>query len=854
MERGTYANILALVFNGKECCVFLLQLEVAAVVRDNFVAIVVDVGEQVFVQFFPAGTLQDFSQLFLTLNCAQGQHLRPFPVHGIQDFTWLDTKLHQARRKFTNDELGEILFTPHFDVPLHQQSNHELPEPFLLPRVGKLPIPAHPSMAQYQKGHRNATLQRFSSWQVICLGLALFVVSVSLGPGAVGALAAPVTQAFPAELLLPVLTPVTSNGISLHTHTVDLALTPGDGLALNVALRAVYRMRNDGKETTSITLQLPSGAVGATLTADEVPLALAAGADGTSTVTVPVAPDVPVELVLVYATTIQDRRLPLIRYPSANLDQWLGQVSMRMDIRPAANMPPSSWLRAEPSDWAYAPPGVSPDPALEWLYDGDPPDAILFEAIHPSVWEQIQAAEQATAPGAAPGAFAQLGEVYGQLAGAAGAEGSVQAAERFYSQSVAAYTNGIRQAEAAGNSAADQAEAAGLHAGLAGLYRGRVVGPDGASNAVYAELMTAEASTALQGLPAGDPRRPELERWQAEGLRLLLTDARRRGDVGVALTLIDRLTNSRTGAGAADFLAAERQALIVQQALELLERGDRSAALALAGDAISDPALQPAEDMISLFSSWAASAAMSEAGITLDIDAFAQPDRIDAARAALQQIVEGWQKGQATRGISVSLEDKASQDESAPLLHLRLQLPAGTTGVALAEALPGSANWALLRSLLGQLGPKLDSSTDGLRQQVHVSQPVDLRTAGQQWAMMAQKLAGDADSFEAQASSTAQGEAATMDASLKARIRAANFRHAAEAWRSLGRDSFVELSLAATGSLGNSTRTWLVTVDSPPQMLDVQVDSLSTGRTVIAAAGLGLLLLVVAGLLWRLLA
>jgi hypothetical protein len=63
----------------------------------------------------------------------------------------------------------------------------------------------------------------------------------------------------------------------------------------------------------------------------------------------------------------------------------------------------------------------------------------------------------------------------------------------------------------------------------------------------------------------------------------------------------------------------------------------------------------------------------------------------------------------------------------------------------------------------------------------------------------------------------------------------------------------VELSLAAAGSLGNNTRTWLVTVDSPPQMLDVQVDSLNTGRVALAAAGLGVLLLAVAGLLWRLL-
>ena len=72
-------------------------------------------------------------------------------------------------------------------------------------------------------------------------------------------------------------------------------------------------------------------------------------------------------------------------------------------------------------------------------------------------------------------------------------------------------------------------------------------------------------------------------------------------------------------------------------------------------------------------------------------------------------------------------------------------MPAGTTGVALAEALPGTADWALLRSLLSQLAPKLDSTSAGLRQQVHVSQPIDLRSAGQQWGAMAQNLAKEAE-------------------------------------------------------------------------------------------------------------
>jgi hypothetical protein len=315
--------------------------------------------------------------------------------------------------------------------------------------------------------------------------------------------------------------------------------------------------------------------------------------------------------------------------------------------------------------------------------------------------------------------------------------------------------------------------------------------------------------------------------------------------------LIDRLALSSAGAGAAEFLAEERKALVVQQALELLDRGDRSAAFALAGDAIADPALQPPADLRSLFSAWAATASMSEGGISLDVTAWPNADRVEDAESALSEIVQSWRNNAATRDAGAELE--VGDPASEAVTHLRLRLPAGATGVALAETLPGSADWALLRSLLAQLGPKLDSSVDGLRRQVHVSQPVDLRSAGGQWAAMAQNLDDQATAFEAQASSTAQGEASTMDASLDARIRAANYRHAAVAWRNLARDSYVELSLAASGSLGNNARTWLVTVNSPPQMLDVQVDSLNTGRVVLALGGLGLVLLAVAGLLWRLL-
>ena len=101
-----------------------LQLEIAAVVAHHFLTVIVDVRQQLPVQAIPAGTLQNILQLLRTFHGADGQHLRPFTVHGIQNFARLNAELHQFWGEFADDELGELLFAAHFDVPLHQQLYH----------------------------------------------------------------------------------------------------------------------------------------------------------------------------------------------------------------------------------------------------------------------------------------------------------------------------------------------------------------------------------------------------------------------------------------------------------------------------------------------------------------------------------------------------------------------------------------------------------------------------------------------------------------------------------------------------------------------------------------------------------
>lgn len=184
--------------------------------------------------------------------------------------------------------------------------------------------------------------------------------------------------------------------------------------------------------------------------------------------------------------------------------------------------------------------------------------------------------------------------------------------------------------------------------------------------------------------------------------------------------------------------------------------------------------------------------------------------------------------------------------------RLTIRLPAGATGVALAEALPVRADWVLLRVLLGQLGPKIESASRLVWEQVHMTQPIDLRSAGEQWAIMASDLETQANSLEAQITG-GNGETATLPAAQEARIRAANYRHAAHQWRALANDSQVFVGLTIPGGISNAARAWLGTVANPPQTLDVQVETLSAGRLLVVTLIAGMALFGLAVLLWRLL-
>ena len=643
----------------------------------------------------------------------------------------------------------------------------------------------------------------------------------------------------PGEVRFPALTPGAATAATLHTHVAAITLDADAQNVLTPRLIADYDIRNDGEDALQLPLVITGAAPFAwALTQDGAPVSVTTAADGGASATIVVPANSRTEVTLTASRAASEAPLLRIVYPTELLRQWRGQRSVRVDLLPGAQSDPASWLHVEPDTWRYA---VSNAAQLEWLFESEVPVRILFETVAPSVWQELQSLHTG-AVGHAPQAYAALGQRYQTLADASTQLGDSEMQARFLAQSAAAYTDGIRQGEAIG---APAVELADLHAGLAALYRARVTATGHVEDA---QAMVVEAGLALAGVMVDDPRRGELEQWQVEGLRLMLADLRRRGDIPGALALIEQLQTLPAGASSSDFLAQERQALVVQQAVQLIEQGDRATALALAGDLIQAPALQPPAEYRNLFTRWNVSTEMTTAGTVVRIGATANADRADEAQTALDAIVQTWRETAATRTADPQLR-RSDADGAPAQFELSLQLPAGGNGVALAAMLPAGADWALLRVLLSQLGPQIEARTDGLWEQVQVTQPIDLRAVGEQWQRLATELDRQAAQFEADATDVT---AANLQASQEASLRAANYRTAAQAWRTLAQDSQVLIALATLGA-EKGARSWLVTVASPPQMLDVQVAAPSPVRMLLAGLAALTAIFGVTALLWRLL-
>ncbi len=667
----------------------------------------------------------------------------------------------------------------------------------------------------------------------------LLCLAGALSPGWIAS-AAPVSQenASDATVMLPVMRPEGAAAPTLHTHVATMLFEYDEQNRPWLRFEARYDLRNETRSALGFSIRLEPGALqDLSLTQDGAAVALAFAEDGLLAAQMTIPPNQNSVLRLTTRRSLDGLSLVHVEYPTEALRRWRGQRSIRIELIPGNALARDAWLRVEPDSWSYSP--FADDGRLEWLFEGEIPSRILFQSMAPDAWRTLQ---QLLGVVGAPSANAALAEHYRKLAIAALQLGENAIYERFLAQATAAYLEGIRRIEAAG---APAHQSAALHAGLANLYRERLARGE---DLTYAQLMVDEVELALRGLMVDDPRRAELEQWRIDGLRLLLTDLRRRGDIPAALALIEQLRSLAADGVGGDFLEQERQALLVQQAVEMIERRDRTAALALAGDLIDAPTLHPPAEYRNLFTRWNVSTVISDRGVEVRADVRASKGREQEAQEALEEIVRTWRASPELRAMTPALRTLAETEEQQGF-ELTLNIPMQENGTGLARALPSTPDWTLLRNFLNQLGPQVRTHTNGVWQRIEVTQPLDLRSVGEEWRRIADELERRAEAFEQDALQTAM----TMQAALEAQLRAANYRDAAYGWRELAQNSSVMISLTPSEAASHAARTWMVAVDSPPQMLTVQVEAVSGVRVLlillVAFGGL----FAASALLWRLL-
>ena len=703
------------------------------------------------------------------------------------------------------------------------------------------------------------------------------------------------TQVVDGGSLQYVLLPIDATDVELQTFMADFFLSTDPENFLTVDVQMLYRVHNISDSAVTLFLRVApnveTSEPGVVLSnppafaADGIEISLLQ-ADNTSLRTqIQLAPDGRSDLTLRYRLDYKNRLLPKLHYAIGWLDEWQGDQSLRVSIALPETIAPESWVRIEPEGWNYALSTNPQQPDVKWLFEAEQPTgAFVFQVVAPNAWSQIEAlaaqmGDSATVPNGSPNIYSQLGDLYRRLYQDPSISGRGSAKDeairqRFYAAALAAFTTGLEGATAAGSTT----DAARLHASLAELYRSRVVGPNGQSNALYATLMQEEAVAALGALPLDDARRAELMRWQSDGLLVQFEALQRSGEWTDALTLLDELETLTTSVNSRllnpERLASDRRAIRLQQALELLQSNNRDAALALAGEELANDTFQPPPEARSLFESWRITTTIGTQSTDIELLGQPAPDSGQAAREAVQQLIDQWRTSSIPDQTAMFAEVQVA-GSTIPALRLRISLADVRQSDSLAQLTPTDANWALLRALLFQLNPTIIQSNSTIWEQVALSQPLDLRTAGDHWSAMAISLEQQSEQYATGAATEAAtvtapvAASANAEAAVQAQIQAINYRNAAQVWRDLAQNSWATVTLRASVGAGfsadstvngaantgaqSSSRSWVADVTTPAQQLYLDAQFLNPvrllGSIVLLLTGLFML----SGLLWWLL-
>ncbi len=703
------------------------------------------------------------------------------------------------------------------------------------------------SMPPYQNRFRFATSKRFFRllWRLFPALVFLWCLGLGSGAGLEAAGApAPGSQALPTDPAHLLLLPGDDGQVELLTHIAELDLTPKNG-RLQVTVQAQYRLHNPGVEGVTLPLvvrpaaDFPSAPLptNISLTVDGQPLTLQPSADGRQwTSQLAFSPDARRKLTLGYQFSLETPLLATIRYPIHQLRRWPKAVnSWRVTVRVPSQAPAESWLQMAPDGWKLR------TNAIEWLGETTlPTQPVLFQFLDPAVWQAIQSAQQTAQADPSPAGYARLGDLYRQIAASPLAGEEVR--ERFYAQALAAYEEGLQTAE---ERDASPEKRASLHAGLAALYRSRSVDSSGRVDPEYLSLMLAEVEQALAGLTRSEQasRRQELTRWLAEGLRVQLGQVQERRDWQAALQILDRMAALPPELADPQELAQERQILLLQQALQLLEQGNVEAAVALAGPEIALDDLGPPPEQRTLFARWQVSLILEPEQTRYEFQIQPGPGQEEAAGATLAQLSQAWQQS----GVPHQLENLPGQEG----FRLAFTLGSQEQRRSLVQATPPIVHWSLLRTLLLQPGPEVQRQARLIWETVTLEQTMDLRSVGDQWLATAANLERQAEQFLADQPAGTEGQVGPE--ALRSRLQAIAFRNEAAVWRGLATNSHVLVTLRIPGGEEGVSRTWSVGLLDPPQAMQIQAQRVMTLRLWLAVVTGIVLVLGLAGLLWWLL-
>lgn len=646
--------------------------------------------------------------------------------------------------------------------------------------------------------------------------------------------------------------PAQSTAVILQTHTTDLTLSTA-GSSVLAGANAFYRLRNeslaDAVVSALFAAPLPDetratlpGDLTVTVNGEAITLQ---PAEGGSTAQLVVPGNGRLDVRLSYSLNLGEGAALGVRFPAAALDEWTGSTSFRLTVNVPTALGGEAWLSVQPEGWRFGPTDTSDATAIQWLYEGNlPRDPLVFTFVNPQLWQQIVELRAAAQTGGVLEVVA-LGNAYARLA-AEGGESGVR--DRFYGQALAAYSSALERGAAAG---AQPADLATVYAGQAQLYRQRVISPSGAVSPEHAQLLIESVVAALGSLAPNSTLRSELQQWLNDGLTIVLTDARERRDWETALDTLDQLAAAPGGAVDEAFVAEERERILFEQSLQLLEEGQRDEAVAVSGTGIVGQDLQPAADEQALFASWQSTLTVTTRASELALVGVpAAGKELVAGAAALQ--LRATLASAAADGVRVTVNTPSPQEPQLPV-RFDVTIPTGASGLSLANVTPLGADWALLRALFAQTAPESQEDSSFLRRSVLLRLPLDLRSVGAQWSTLADELRRQADGFDAQGTPTDRSEAASLEAALRAKVQAANYRAEANTWAGLVRNSqLVTLLVGPRGAPGDA-RAWQVALTDPPQTLQYAGWGVNYGGVLILAGAALLFVLLLAGLLWSLL-